>query len=106
MFLKTIQQVKRFFVILLGLTVLLAGVIMLVTPGPGWAAIFAGLAILSAAEVLWARRLMEKLKDKGKQIVSSVRGKSETPAATPAPSAPSAPAVGAPAAPDSANRVN
>jgi uncharacterized protein (TIGR02611 family) len=76
--------------------VLLAGVIMLVTPGPGWAAIFAGLAILSAAEVVWARRLMQRLKDKGQQIVDTVRGKpaagqsdAKSPAAPVAPASPS-----------------
>jgi uncharacterized protein (TIGR02611 family) len=98
MFLKTVQQVKRFFLILLGLTVVLAGVVMLVTPGPGWAAIFAGLAILSAAEVMWARRLMHQIKDKGKQIVDTVRGK-------PAASQSSAPNASVPPATENANRV-
>jgi len=71
MFLKTIQQVKRFFTILIGFTVLLAGVIMLVTPGPGWAAIFGGLAIL-AAEFMWARRLLDRLKAQGIKVRDAV----------------------------------
>ena len=99
MFLKTVQQVKRFFLILFGMTVVLAGIVMLVTPGPGWAAIIAGLAILSAAEVMWARRLMHQIKDKGKQIVDSVRGK---PPASPS-AAPNAPI---PPASENANRIN
>ena len=72
MFLKTIQQVKRFFIILVGFTVLLAGVVMLVTPGPGWAVIIGGLAILAAAEILWAKRLLERLKAQGVKIRDAV----------------------------------
>ena len=72
MFLKTFQQAKRFFQILIGFTVLLAGIVMLVTPGPGWAAIFAGLAILAAAEIVWARRLLNKLKEHGGKIRDAV----------------------------------
>lgn len=83
MFLKTVQHVKRFFTILVGFTVLLAGVIMLVTPGPGWAAIFAGLAILATAEILWAKRLLDRLKAQGVKLRDAVltRGQSkDTPA--------------------------
>jgi uncharacterized protein (TIGR02611 family) len=72
MFLKTVKQVKRFFTILIGLTVLLAGVVMLVTPGPGWAVIFGGLAILAAAEVMWAKRLLQRLKEQGVRIKDAV----------------------------------
>jgi len=72
MFLKTIQQVKRFFTILIGFTVLLAGILMLVTPGPGWVTIFAGLAILAAAEILWAKRLLNRLKTQGTRLRDAV----------------------------------
>jgi len=72
MFLKTFQQAKRFFQILIGFTVLLAGIVMLATPGPGWAAIFGGLAILAAAEIVWARRLLHKLKEQGGRIRDAV----------------------------------
>ena len=41
----------------LGSLVLLAGIVMLVFPGPGWLAIAAGLAIL-ARDVAWADRLL------------------------------------------------
>jgi Putative transmembrane protein (PGPGW) len=34
---------------------------MLITPGPGWALIFAGLSVL-ALEFVWARRLLKKTK--------------------------------------------
>ena len=71
MFFKTVQQAKRFFIILIGFTLLLLGVVMLVTPGPGWAAIFGGLALL-AAEFVWARRLLNHLKAQGVKIRDAV----------------------------------
>jgi uncharacterized protein (TIGR02611 family) len=41
--------------------VFIAGLAMLVLPGPGWAAIFLGLVILST-EFAWAHRLAEPLR--------------------------------------------
>ena len=46
-----------------GFVVLLAGVIMLFTPGPGWAVIVFGLALL-ALEFAWAERALERVIDK------------------------------------------
>ncbi len=71
MFLKTVQQAKRFFKILAGFTVLLAGIIMLVTPGPGWPAILGGLAIL-AGEFVWARRVLDRLRHHGGRLRDEV----------------------------------
>ena len=71
MFLKTVQQAKRFFKIVIGFTLLLLGVVMLVTPGPGWVAIGFGLALL-AAEFVWARRLLDRIKEQGVKIKDSV----------------------------------
>ncbi|MBP7930705.1 MAG: hypothetical protein KA110_12175, partial [Acidimicrobiia bacterium] len=42
---------------------LLAGILMLVLPGPGWIAIAGGLAVLSR-DVAWAARLLEIVRDK------------------------------------------
>ena len=53
---------KKFFVALIGGTVLLLGVVMLVLPGPGVLVIAAGLAIL-ATEFLWARHALRNAKD-------------------------------------------
>ena len=83
MFLKTVRHIKRFFTILVGFTVLLAGVIMLVTPGPGWAAIFAGLAILATAEILWARRLLDRLKERGAKLRDAVFSSNSSQNSTP-----------------------
>lgn len=71
MWLRTLQQAKRLIKIVVGFTVLLAGVVMLVTPGPGWVTIALGLAIL-AAEFVWARRLLDHLKEKGGKIRDAV----------------------------------
>lgn len=58
---------KRVIKMIIGFALLAGGVIMLVTPGPGWAAIFAGLVLL-ASEFHWAHRLLEFLKARFRQI--------------------------------------
>jgi tellurite resistance protein TerC len=60
---KTLEQAKRVIVAVVGFTVLLAGVAMLVLPGPAFIVIPLGLAIL-ATEFLWARNLLRKVKEK------------------------------------------
>jgi uncharacterized protein (TIGR02611 family) len=44
-------------VLTIGIAIICAGLAMLVLPGPGWAAIFVGLAVLST-EFMWAERLL------------------------------------------------
>lgn len=56
--LNTTWQIGVFTV---GATVLVAGLVMMVTPGPGWLAIFVGLAIL-ATEFAWAQSALHKAK--------------------------------------------
>jgi uncharacterized protein (TIGR02611 family) len=76
---RTIDQVKRFFKVLGGFTLLLVGAVMIFTPGPGWVVMFLGLTLL-AAEFVWAKRLMERMKDQGTRIKDSVMrmGKSDS----------------------------
>ena len=69
--LETVQQVKRFFKIIAGFTLLALGILMLVTPGPGWLTILGGLALL-AAEFVWARRLLNKLKSQTERIRATI----------------------------------
>lgn len=71
MYLKTIQQAKRFIKIVVGFTVLLVGLLMLLTPGPGWITIALGLALL-AGEFVWARRLLDRLKAQGVKVREAV----------------------------------
>ena len=49
-------------VLVIGVSVLVVGIIMIVTPGPAIVVIPAGLALL-ATEFLWARRLLERMKE-------------------------------------------
>ena len=71
MILRTVEQVRRVFLIIAGFTLLLVGGIMLVTPGPGLLVIFLGLGLL-AAEFVWARRLMDRLKREGGRFKDAV----------------------------------
>ena len=68
------QIAWRTFITVVGGAVTLAGVAMLALPGPGWAAIFLGLAIL-ASEYLWARRLLRYTKDRAQGAASAVLAK-------------------------------
>ena len=67
MFIKSLQQGKRFLKILVGFTLLALGVAMIFTPGPGWLTILLGLGAL-AAEFVWARRLLDSLKEQGVRL--------------------------------------
>lgn len=67
MILRTVEQVRRLSRIVGGFTLLLIGVVMLVTPGPGWLVIFFGLGLL-AAEFVWAKRLMDRMKKEGERV--------------------------------------
>ena len=71
MLFKTIQQTKRFLKILIGFTLLALGGIMIVTPGPGWLTIALGLGLL-AAEFVWARRLLNHMKEHGIRLRDTV----------------------------------
>ena len=64
---ETIRQGRRLIVSVIGLTLLLCGVVMLVTPGPGVLLILSGLSVL-AVEFVWARRLLKKIKAKGYEL--------------------------------------
>ena len=71
MFFRTIEQVRRFFRILAGFTLVLVGVIMFFTPGPGWLVVFFGLTLL-AAEFVWAKRLMDRMKQESNRLKDTV----------------------------------
>ena len=64
---KTLQQAKRFLRVLMGFTLLAIGVVLLVGPGPGWLVILLGLGLL-AAEFVWARRLLDSMKEKAVRL--------------------------------------
>ena len=68
------RTARLIVVCVVGVTLMLAGIIMLVTPGPGWGAIAAALAVLSI-EFAWARRWLAEVKKRGKQAVEMVRSR-------------------------------
>ena len=73
MLFKSLYQTKRFLKILFGFTLLVLGVVMLITPGPGWLVIVLALGVL-AAEFVWARRLLDSIKEQGDRLkVQGVR---------------------------------
>jgi uncharacterized protein (TIGR02611 family) len=67
---KTLKQAKRLVLIVVGFTVILFGIIMLVTPGPGIAAIAGGVAIL-ATEFVWAKKLLKKFGKEASNLKNS-----------------------------------
>jgi len=67
MLLKSLQQTKRFLKILFGFTLLVLGIVMIVTPGPGWLVIALALGVL-AAEFVWARQLLNHMKEQGDRL--------------------------------------
>jgi uncharacterized protein (TIGR02611 family) len=71
MFINTLNQAKRILKIVFGFTLLVVGFAMIFTPGPGWLTILLALGVL-AAEFVWARRLLDRLKHEGARIRDTV----------------------------------
>lgn len=59
----TLRKARQVVVAVVGVTVLLIGIVMIVTPGPAVVVIPLGLGIL-ATEFLWARILLNKVKER------------------------------------------
>jgi uncharacterized protein (TIGR02611 family) len=76
MLIRSLQQAKRYLKIVFGFTLLVLGFVMFFTPGPGWITILLGLGIL-AAEFVWARRVLDRLKREGGRIRSTVFPRSD-----------------------------
>ena len=64
---------RRLVILIVGGVVLLAGVAMLVLPGPGIVVIIAGLAIL-AKEFTWAERTLDTAKEQASKATNKVKG--------------------------------
>jgi uncharacterized protein (TIGR02611 family) len=67
---KTVKQAKRLIKVVVGFTVLLLGLLMLVTPGPGIVTIILGLAILGT-EFVWAKKLMKRFEKEAVNVKNS-----------------------------------
>jgi uncharacterized protein (TIGR02611 family) len=59
----TTKNIRRIVVSIIGFSVLIVGIIMLVTPGPAFVVIPIGLSIL-ATEFVWARRIVDDVKQR------------------------------------------
>ena len=68
-----VKWARRLVVLVVGSTVLLAGILMIVTPGPAVVVIPAGLAIL-AIEFVWARRWLKRFRDAARHVGRSMTG--------------------------------
>ena len=64
---------RRLVILIVGGVVLLAGVAMLVLPGPGIVVIIDGLVILDK-EFTWAERTLDKAKEQASKATSKVKG--------------------------------
>ncbi|MDZ7747727.1 MAG: PGPGW domain-containing protein [Halofilum sp. (in: g-proteobacteria)] len=70
----SLRQIRRLAILLVGLTVVLIGLVMLVTPGPALVVVPVGLAIL-AIEFTWARRLLRHVRERAARIRSDYWGR-------------------------------
>jgi hypothetical protein len=61
-----VRTLKRFALTTVGVGLLLAGVALMVLPGPGLLLIVAGLGVL-ATEYVWAKNLLVRAKDRAEQ---------------------------------------
>lgn len=68
------RNIRRVFVTIAGVTVILIGIVLLVTPGPAMLVIPIGLAIL-ATEYVWAKRLLRRVKESAVSATSAACGK-------------------------------
>lgn len=81
MLIRSLRQVWRLIVLVVGMTVLLLGIAMIVLPGPAFVMIPMGLAIL-ASEFVWAARLLHKVKERAQTFANgrlSSKPKTTTP---------------------------
>lgn len=68
MIIKSLKQLKRIIIGVIGGTILIIGIVMIVLPGPAFIIIPLGLSIL-ATEFIWAKKLMEKFKEKFEKLI-------------------------------------
>jgi tellurite resistance protein TerC len=69
---QDVPLAKKIIVSVVGFTVLLIGIVMIITPGPALIVIPAGLTIL-ASEYSWAKRWLAKVKNLGEKVVKKVK---------------------------------
>jgi uncharacterized protein (TIGR02611 family) len=73
-----LRHARRVVIFVIGSTVVLIGVVMLVTPGPALLVIPLGLAIL-AIEFAWARHLLHRVRAQVDRTLGRAEGTESTP---------------------------
>ncbi|GJM25792.1 MAG: hypothetical protein DHS20C16_22070 [Phycisphaerae bacterium] len=69
-----VKHARRVIVLVVGGTVVLAGIALLILPGPAVVVIPTGLAIL-ATEFVWAKRLLRKVRNSASDLGNIITGK-------------------------------
>jgi uncharacterized protein (TIGR02611 family) len=67
-----LRSTKRIVITLVGFVLVLAGLVMMITPGPGLLVIVAGFAVL-ATEYAWARHWLERSRAQAHRTRQKVR---------------------------------
>ena len=70
----TYKAARRIVITVVGVTILLIGVVMIVTPGPALVVIPVGLAILGA-EFAWARSWLKRIRETISNGIANSRGR-------------------------------
>ena len=73
-----LRLAKRIVISIVGFTVLAIGIAMIALPGPAFIVIPAGLGILGL-EFAWARRWLQKVKDKAEAVARTVTKSGDSP---------------------------
>jgi len=79
---KPLKTIRKIVIFLIGGTILLVGIIMIVTPGPAFIVIPMGLGIL-AMEFVWARNLLKKAKVMFEKATNDWKSKNAPPVSQP-----------------------
>jgi uncharacterized protein (TIGR02611 family) len=70
----TLKKLKRFFVAVIGMTILFIGIAMIVLPGPAIVVIPIALGIL-ATEFAWARKALQTVRARIRRATNSCKQK-------------------------------
>ena len=66
------KQIRKYFIFLIGISIVLIGCVLFFTPGPAIIVIPVGLAVL-ATEFIWAKKLLKKFKETTLSITQSAK---------------------------------
>lgn len=64
---KSLKQLKRILIAIIGGTIVVIGLFMIVLPGPAFIVIPLGLSIL-ATEFIWAKKMIARFKDQFERL--------------------------------------